>query len=237
MLRKIKAELANCQERLKALEIKRGEDLYEQTHKEQKAPENPMNKLIDEQLRMLQETKKLNDCRFGRNGAYARYADAISCLAPDLYEGIESGHFGVMDATLYSVNSITRSGVKMFEGNMKQLGVCSLDNGKSPHNSLMIVSDIRVLYGLGNRTGYGRIPKWMEDGELVFEQAVSSRVAMLSMSDFATDTQTVTLVNPQPLRTQESYRIVINWPEFPESENFEEGVIKVLLHGLMVYRK
>ena len=237
MLRKIKAELANCQERLKALEIKRGEDLYEQTHRtEQKAPENPMNKLIDEQLRMLQETKKLNDCRFGRNGAYARYADAISCLAPDLYEGIESGHFGVMDATLYSVNSITRSGVKMVEGNMKQLGVCSLDNGKSPHNSLMIVSDIRVLYGLGNRTGYGRIPKWMEDGELVFEQAVSSRVAMLSMSDFATDTQTYTLVNPLPLRTQESYRININWQKLPESENVE-GVIKVLLHGLMIYRK
>ena len=237
MLRKIKAELANCQERLKALEIKRGEDLYEQTHKEQKAPENPMDKLIDEQLRMLQETNKRNNSRFGSNGAYARYADALSCLASDLYEGIESGHFGVMDATLYSVNSITRSGVAMFEGNMKQLGVCSLDNAKSPHNSPMIVSDIRVLYGLGQRKGYGRIPKWMEDGELVFEQGVSSRVAMLSMSDFATDTQTVTLVNPQPLRTQESYRIIINWPEFSESENFEEGVIKVLLHGLMVYRK
>ena len=237
MLRKIKAELANCQERLKALEIKRGEDLYEQTHKEQKAPENPMDKLIDEQLRMLQETNKRNNSRFSSNGAYARYADALSLLSRDIWVGLEGGHFALMDATLYSVNSITRSGVAMFEGNMKQLGVCSLNNAKSPHNSLMIVSDIRVLYGRGQRTGYGRIPKWMEDGELVFEQAVSSRVAMLSMSDFATDTQTVTLVNPQPLRTQESYRIIINWPEFSESENFEEGVIKVLLHGLMVYRK
>lgn len=194
------------------------------------------SKIIHELCELEKKQKSWKES-FGRNSAYARYADALSLLSRDIWVGLEDGHFALMDATLYSVNSITRSGVKMFEGNMKQLGVCSLNNAKSPHNSLMIVSDIRVLYGLGQRKGYGRIPKWMEDGELVFEQGVSSRVAMLSMSDFATDTQTVTLVNPQPLRTQESYRIIINWPEFSESENFEEGVIKVLLHGLMVYRK
>lgn len=109
MLRKIKAELANCQERLKALEIKRGEDLYEQTHKEQKAPENPMDKLIDEQLRMLQEINKRNNSRFSSNGAYARYADALSLLSRDIWVGLEDGHFALMDATLYSVNSITRN--------------------------------------------------------------------------------------------------------------------------------
>jgi hypothetical protein len=212
--------------------------LYELEYKKEpeSQKENLLDKLATELRIMLQDTKKRNDSRFGRNGAYARYADAISLFSREITEGLESGHFALMDASLYSVNSITRSGVNMFEGNMKQLGVCSLDNAKSPHNSPMIVSDIRVLYGRGERTGYGRIPKWMEDGELVFEQGVGRRVAMLSMSDFATDTQTVTLANPQPLRTQESYRININWQELPESENVE-GVIKILLHGLMIYRK
>lgn len=201
------------------------------------------SKIIHE-LCELEKKQKSWEESFGRNSAYARYADALGMLCPEITEGLMSGNMAICDATVYSVTEVGLGCTRLFE-RPKQVGVTNINKGKTPADRLFLLSDIRLLYRDDLEKDYSRIPYWMQDDEFVFTAGLRN-VATLQMSDFDTATQTVTLTNPIPMRTQEHYDAVVTIPYPKEDSNEPErldyrvgnkGYLKVLLHGLMVYRK
>ena len=201
------------------------------------------SKIIHE-LCELEKKQKSWEESFGRNSAYARYADALGMLCPEITEGLMSGNMAICDATVYSVTEVGLGCTRLFE-RPKQVGVTNINKGKTSPDRLFLLSDIRLLYRDDLEKDYSRIPYWMQDGEFVFT-ALLRNVATLQMSDFDTDTQTVTLTNPLPMRTQEHYDAVVTIPYPKEDSNEPErldyrirnkGYLKVLLHGLMIYKR
>lgn len=192
---------------------------------------------LDRYHRELKE-KEWFDARFCKDGTYGRYFNVISNMCTEIKEGLTSGGMEINDATVYSVKKIAvgvvGESVRLFE-QPKLLGVTNINEGKTPRYSLFLLSDIRLLFRADYQKPYTRIPYWMEDGEFVF-RAGCRTVATLQMSDFATDTQTVQLTDPIPIRWQESYEPVIFFPDLQEEayKGTYKGYLKILLHGLMI---
>lgn len=199
---------------------------------------------FEEFYKFFDDNKLSWEQSFGRNTAYARYADALGMLCPEIKEGLMSGNMAIYDATVYSVNEVGLGCTRLFE-RPKQVGVTNINKGKTSPDRLLLLSDIRLLYRDELEKDYSRIPYWMQDGEFVFTAGLRN-VATLQMSDFDTATQTVTLTNPILMRTQEHYDAVVTIPYPKEDSNEPErldyrvgnkGYLKVLLHGLMVYKR
>ena len=197
--------------------------------KQNEKPSDQNGKTPDMDVVYAKLIESLDVSRFGRNGDYKRYVYCISRLCNDFKEELYAGRYVLVDANLYAVNAITSCGVRVFE-NVKQLGVTNLDKKGTHSKNVVFVDSIQVLYG-NSKDGYGRIPHWMENGELMFGYSYTTHIAMLSMQEFANSDGIFTLTTPAIMKTNEHYEMRLDWQELTEVPTDE---IKVVLRGLML---